>query len=90
VQQDIEHDPTRSNVGVEWLGVRASTSERGGEGYCVKGGGGEEREREREWELFSLLQYLLQSCSRQSWGEDNGVSSTISSKRCVCVYLQWS
>jgi hypothetical protein len=24
------------------------TSERGGEGYCVKGGGGEEGERERE------------------------------------------
>ena len=24
------------------------TTERGGEGYCVKGGGGEEGERERE------------------------------------------
>ena len=32
------------------------TNERGGEGYCVKGGGEEEGERERE---------LLQSCSRE-------------------------
>jgi hypothetical protein len=42
------------------------TSERGGEGYCVKGGGGEEGERERERVrevrlrcVCLLLQYLI-------------------------------
>ena len=33
------------------------TSERGGEGYCVKEGGGEEGERERERALGLLLCY---------------------------------
>ncbi len=30
------------------LACPSRTSERGGEGYCVKEGGGEERERERD------------------------------------------
>jgi hypothetical protein len=35
------------------------TSERGGEGYCVKGGGGEEGERERERAREVRLHYSL-------------------------------
>ena len=35
------------------------TSERGGEGYCVKGGGGEEGERERERAGEVRLYYSL-------------------------------
>jgi hypothetical protein len=35
------------------------TSERGGEGYCVKGGGGEEGERERERAKEVRLHYSL-------------------------------
>jgi hypothetical protein len=35
------------------------TSERGGEGYCVKGGGGEEWERERECAREVRLHYSL-------------------------------
>jgi hypothetical protein len=35
------------------------TSERGGEGYCVKGGGGEEGERERERVREVRLHYSL-------------------------------
>jgi hypothetical protein len=35
------------------------TNERGGEGYCVKGGGGEEGERERERAREVRLQYSL-------------------------------
>ncbi len=52
------------------------TNERGGEGYCVTEGGGEEGEREREragevrlyGSVCLLLQYLLQSCSRGGGG----------------------
>jgi hypothetical protein len=36
---------SRGLCGLVWP---SRTSERGGEGYCVKGGGGEEGERERE------------------------------------------
>jgi hypothetical protein len=36
------------------------TSERGGEGYCVKGGGGEEGERERERTREVRLHYSLE------------------------------
>ena len=35
------------------------TNERGGEGYCVKGGGGEEGERERERAGRVRLHYSL-------------------------------
>jgi hypothetical protein len=35
------------------------TSERGGEGYCVKGGGGEEGEREGERAREVRLHYIL-------------------------------
>jgi hypothetical protein len=35
------------------------TSERGGEGYCVKGGGGEEGERERKRAREVRLHYSL-------------------------------
>ena len=35
------------------------TSERGGEGYCVKEGGGEEGERERERAVKVRLRYSL-------------------------------
>jgi hypothetical protein len=35
------------------------TSERGGEGYCVKEGGGEEGERERERAREVRLPYIL-------------------------------
>jgi hypothetical protein len=35
------------------------TSERGGEGYCVKGGGGEEGERERDHAREVRLHYSL-------------------------------
>ena len=35
------------------------TRERGGEGYCVKEGGGEEGERERERAVKVRLQYSL-------------------------------
>ena len=35
------------------------TNERGGEGYCVKGGGGEEEERERERAGRVRLHYSL-------------------------------
>jgi hypothetical protein len=35
------------------------TSERGGEGYCVKEGGGEEGERERERARKVRLHYSL-------------------------------
>jgi hypothetical protein len=35
------------------------TNERGGEGYCVKGGGGEEGERERERAGRVQLHYIL-------------------------------
>ena len=35
------------------------TSERGGEGYCVKGGGGEEGERERDRAVKVRLRYCL-------------------------------
>jgi hypothetical protein len=59
------------------------TSERGGEGYCVKGGGGEEGERERERarlihdnsQLTACLTVL--HCARCYYKY---------SVRCVCVY----
>ena len=35
------------------------TNERGGEGYCVKEGGGEEGERERERTVKVRLRYSL-------------------------------
>jgi len=40
------------------------TSEREGEGYCVKDGVGGEGEREKERRVCLFLQYLLQTCSR--------------------------
>ncbi len=41
--------------------VTKRTSERGGEGYCVKEGGGEEGERERERAGEVRLHYSLGS-----------------------------
>jgi hypothetical protein len=41
------------------LGCPSRTSERGGEGDCVKGGGGEEGERERERAREVRLHYSL-------------------------------
>jgi len=40
------------------LVCQSRTSERGGEGYCVKEGGGEEEERERERALGLLLCHI--------------------------------
>jgi hypothetical protein len=43
-----------------WTSLRIThcqASERGGEGDCVKGGGGEEGERERERALGVLLRH---------------------------------
>jgi hypothetical protein len=37
-----------TSQGLCGLGCPSRASERGGEGYCVKEGGGEEEERERE------------------------------------------
>jgi hypothetical protein len=46
-----------------WTSLPTSrTSERGGEGYCVKEGGGEEGERERERAREVRLHYSLGEC----------------------------
>jgi hypothetical protein len=73
--------------GGPWLGETKSrgqcelvcpsrTSERGGEGYCVKGGGGEEGERERERAGRVRLHYSL-------WTLD-WILRLIRKRRCFC------
>jgi hypothetical protein len=43
---------------VDWSAHHALVNERGGEGDCVKEGGGEEGERERERALGLLLYHI--------------------------------
>jgi hypothetical protein len=64
------------------------TSERGGEGYCVKEGGGEEGERERErgggyWRTCATRD----DEPRPVWTSDYSITHTHSSNR-VCLLLQ--
>ncbi len=46
-----------TSLGLCGLVCPSRTSERGGEGYCVKEGGGEEGERERERAVKGRLRY---------------------------------
>jgi hypothetical protein len=48
-----------TNRGLCGLVCPSRTSERGGEGYCVKEGGGEEGECERERAVKVRLRYIL-------------------------------
>jgi hypothetical protein len=48
-----------TSLGLCGLFCPSRTSERGGEGYCVKGGGGEEGERERDRAREVRLHYNL-------------------------------
>ena len=49
----------KTSRGLCGLVCPSRTSERGGEGYCVKEGGGEEGERERERAVKVRLRYSL-------------------------------
>ena len=52
-------DPNHQGVFITAVPVTKRTSERGGEGYCVKEGGGEEGKRERERAGEVRLYYSL-------------------------------
>ena len=71
------------------LGCPSRTSERGGEGDCVKEGGDEKgsataRERDSARGVCLLLQYLLQSCSRGGGGNNGGHVLRETTSRGLC------